>query len=285
MRVVSTIREMQRLADALRSQDRRIGLVPTMGALHDGHLSLIRRARDLSDVVVVSVFVNPTQFVAGEDFETYPRDLEQDLLGISEAGGEVVFTPPPEEMYPERFSTYVEVEGVTEGLCGASRPGHFRGVTTVVTKLFCATKPHVAVFGQKDAQQAVVVRRMTKDLNLDVEISIAPTVRESDGLAMSSRNAYLSPKERKDARILFQALEHARRMIEGGERCADRIVASMRTLISSRPHAQIEYVEAVDAEQLEPMEILCGKVLIALAVRIGRARLIDNLMIEVQKMS
>ena len=285
MRVVSTIRDMQRLADALRSQGRRIGLVPTMGALHEGHLSLIQMARDLSDVVIVSVFVNPTQFVAGEDFETYPRDIEQDLLRIAEAGGEVVFTPTAEEMYPGGFSTYVEVEGVTEGLCGASRPGHFRGVTTVVTKLFCATKPHVAVFGQKDAQQAAVIRRMTRDLNLDVEISVASTVREPDGLAMSSRNAYLSPEERKDARTLFQALELARKMIEGGERSVDRIVASMRPLISSRPHAQIEYVEVVDAEQLGPMEILRGKVLIALAVRIGRARLIDNLMIEVQKMS
>jgi len=281
MRVVSMIREMQRLADALRSQGQRIGLVPTMGALHEGHLSLIRRACELSDVVVVSVFVNPTQFVAGEDFETYPRDLERDLRGIAAAGGEVVFTPPAEEMYPRGFSTYVEVERLTEGLCGTFRPGHFRGVTTVVTKLLCAVKPHVAVFGQKDAQQAAVIRRMTRDLNMDVEISVAPTVREPDGLAMSSRNMYLSPEEREDAGILFQSLESARRMIEGGERCADRIVASMKMLVSSRPRVQVEYVEAVDAQQLETMKILRGKVLIALAVRIGRARLIDNLMIEV----
>ena len=281
LHIIEKIQEMQRLADALRKEGRRIGLVPTMGGLHEGHLSLVRRARDLSDVVVVSVFVNPMQFGAGEDLETYPRDLERDLRSIEEAGGEVVFMPSVEEMYPEGSATYVEVEGLTSRLCGAFRPGHFRGVTTVVTKLFCAVKPHIAVFGQKDAQQAIVIRRMTQDLNVDVAISVAPTVREPDGLAMSSRNAYLSPEEREDAGVLFRSLERAREMIEGGERRADRVVRSMNALISSCPHAKVEYVEAVDAERLEPMEMLCGKVLIALAVRIGCTRLIDNLAIEV----
>jgi len=280
IRVIEQVRAMQAWADKVRREGKRIGLVPTMGCLHEGHLSLIRLARKRTDVVVVSIFVNPTQFGPTEDFEKYPRTFDRDRELVEQAGGEIIFAPGVEEMYPPGFDTSVTVARLTKGLCGASRPGHFRGVTTVVTKLLCAAKPHVAVFGQKDFQQAAVIRRMVRDLNLDVEIVTAPIVREADGLAMSSRNAYLSPKERRDARVLFQSLEKAEKMVRDGEREASEIIAAMKTEIEAKPAARIDYVAVVDAETLEPVTHLKGRALVALAVWIGKTRLIDNVVLE-----
>ncbi|MCD6335404.1 MAG: pantoate--beta-alanine ligase [Candidatus Latescibacteria bacterium] len=280
MRVIEQVRAMQAWADKVRREGKRIGLVPTMGCLHEGHLSLIRLARKRTDVVVVSIFVNPTQFGPTEDFEKYPRTFNRDQELVEQAGGEIIFAPGVEEMYPPGFDTSVTVARLTKGLCGASRPGHFRGVTTVVTKLLCAAKPHVAVFGQKDFQQAAVIRRMVWDLNLDVEIVTAPIVREADGLAMSSRNAYLSPKERRDARVLFQSLEKAEKMVRDGEREASEIITAMKTEIEAKPAARIDYVAVVDAETLEPVTRVEGRTLVALAVWIGKTRLIDNVVLE-----
>ncbi len=280
IRVIERIRAMQAWADEVRREGKRIGLVPTMGCLHEGHLSLIRLARERTDGVVVSIFVNPTQFGPGEDFEKYPRTFERDQELVEQAGGEVIFTPNVEEMYPPGFCTAVQVDKLTEGLCGASRPGHFRGVTTVVAKLLCAVKPHVAVFGQKDFQQAVVIRRMVRDLNLNVEIVIAPIVREADGLAISSRNAYLSPSERRVARVLFQSLEKARERVRAGEREASGIISAMKAEIEAKPMARIDYIEMVDAETIEPATRVEGRVLVALAVWIGKTRLIDNVVLE-----
>lgn len=282
MTMIEHIADMQCWADGVRCDGARIGLVPTMGFLHEGHLSLIRRARAQADQVVVSVFVNPTQFDPGEDFQQYPRDFERDLCLVRATGGDVVFAPSVEEMYPDGYSTYVQVEGLTEGLCGASRSGHFRGVTTVVTKLLCAVRPHFAVFGQKDAQQAFVIRRMVRDLNMGIGIVIAPTVREPDGLAMSSRNAYLSLEERPHAAVLFQALDDARTRIESGERNADRIIRAVRERILAEPvQKTVDYVVVVDTERLQPMVALKGEVLIAVAVWLGKARLIDNMIVSV----
>lgn len=281
MEVISKIDEMQGYANGLRLQGKRIGFVPTMGYLHEGHLSLVRRAREISDVVVVSVFVNPTQFGPGEDYGEYPRDLERDKRLAQENGCDVLFVPTVEGMYPDGYSTYVEVGGVTAGLCGASRPGHFRGVTTVVTKLFNIVRPHVAIFGQKDAQQAVVIKRMVANLNQDVQIAVLPIVREPDGLAMSSRNTYLSPEEREDALVLYQALQRAEEMVASGERNGQKIVDGMRRMISSKKSARIDYVAIVDAQNLNPVETLSGKVLVALAVWIGRTRLIDNTILRI----
>jgi pantoate--beta-alanine ligase len=280
MQIIRAISDMQRAADALRAAGRRIGFVPTMGYLHAGHASLIRQARKQSDAVVVSIFVNPAQFGPGEDYQTYPRDFDRDLRLIREAGGDTVFTPAEEEMYPPDATTFVQVEKLTGVLCGASRPGHFRGVTTVVTKLLTAVKPHLAIFGQKDAQQALVIRRMVRDLNLDVDILIAPTLRESDGLAMSSRNVYLTPEERSEATVLYQAIRLARQMVEAGERDAERVIRKMRDLISERPSARIDYIAVVDTRGLEPVDRLTGEVLVAVAVRFGRARLIDNVILK-----
>ncbi len=281
LRIIRTVGDMHRAADEMRGGGLRIGLVPTMGYLHEGHLSLIRQARRASDRVVVSIFVNPMQFGPKEDFSTYPRDFERDVKLIREAGGDLVYAPSAEEMYPEGYATSVAVERLTEHLCGALRPGHFQGVATVVTKLFATVKPHLAVFGQKDAQQAVVIRRMARDLNLDVEIRAAPTVREADGLARSSRNVYLSPEERREAPVLYEALQEAKALVVQGERRAPVVVEAMRRRIASRPHAQIGYVSAVDAEDLKPVEALSGAVLFAVAVRFGEARLIDNLQLSI----
>ena len=280
IRVIERIRAMQAWADEVRWEGKRIGLVPTMGCLHEGHLSLIRLARERTDVVVVSIFVNPTQFDPGEDFERYPKNFERDRGWVERAGGEVIFAPSVEEMYPPGFCTVVHVERLTEGLCGASRPGHFRGVTTVVTKLLCAVKPHVAVFGQKDFQQAVVIRRTVRDLNLDVEIVTGPIVREADGLAMSSRNAYLSPEEREDALVLFRSLERTKEMVQAGEREVSEVIETMKKQIQARPTARIDYVAVVDAETLAPVTRVEGRVLAALAVWIGGTRLIDNVVLD-----
>jgi pantoate--beta-alanine ligase len=281
MRVISSIKDMQGMAEELRLGGKRVGVVPTMGFLHDGHLSLIRAAREKCDVVIVTIFVNPTQFGPSEDFERYPRDLEHDRRLAENSGCDILFTPETSEMYPERHLTSVEVEGLSKILEGKSRPTHFRGVTTVVTKLFNITKPHLAVFGQKDAQQAVIIRQMVRDLNFDIEVLLMPIVRESDGLAMSSRNVYFSPKARADALVLRRALVLAEGMIHSGERGTETIKHNMERLISEEKNAEADYVAIVDANTLEELSTLESgrRTLIALAVRIESTRLIDNTVI------
>ncbi|NOZ61594.1 MAG: pantoate--beta-alanine ligase [Calditrichaeota bacterium] len=281
MKIVKSIREMQQLSDELRCQGKKIGFVPTMGYLHEGHLSLLREAKKRCDVLVMSIFVNPTQFGPNEDFAQYPRNFERDSRLAEKEGCDVIFSPDTEEMYPENYLTSVEVEEITNILCGASRPGHFRGVTTVVAKLFNAVKPHVAVFGQKDAQQAVVIKRMTRDLNFDIDIIIAPIVREHDGLAMSSRNTYLSPEEREQALVLNRSLKMAEELILSGERDAETVKQKMKDMINEQPDAKIDYVEILHPETLEFQSKIKSDVLIALAVKIGKTRLIDNLVVKV----
>lgn len=279
MEAIKDILEMQARAGSSRRQGKRIGLIPTMGFLHEGHLSLLDIARDNSDIVVMSIFVNPTQFAPNEDLESYPRDFERDERLARERGCDIVFYPVKKEIYPKPYRTFISVEEISSRLCGASRPDHFRGVTTIVAKLFNIVKPHVAVFGQKDAQQALIIKQMVRDLNLDAEILIGPIVREPDGLAMSSRNAYLSETERKDALVLNQALAHAKQRIESGERSAAIIRDETTELITSAPSARIDYVEIVDTTELMPVDTLNGGELIAIAVWIGKTRLIDNLII------
>ncbi|MCZ7662243.1 MAG: pantoate--beta-alanine ligase [Thermoleophilia bacterium] len=258
-----------------------VGLVPTMGYLHEGHLSLARRARQENALVVMSIFVNPTQFGPNEDLSHYPRDLERDLFLAEEEGVDLVFHPPPEEMYLPGHATWVDVEGLTEHLCGASRPGHFRGVSTVVTKLFGICRPDRAYFGQKDAQQAFVIRRLTADLDLGVEVVVCPTVREPDGLALSSRNVYLTEEERAEAPVLYRALRSAEALIASGERDARLVVRDVLEVLAQSPHGRVDYVEVVDTATLQPLEILAGEVLLALAVWFGGTRLIDNLVVRV----
>ncbi len=274
---------MQQTAEELHSQGKRIGVVPTMGYLHEGHLSLIRIAKQHTDVVVTTIFVNPMQFGPNEDFSNYPRDIERDRSLAESAGTDVLFTPETSEMYPTGYLTYVGVDNITTVLEGKVRPTHFRGVTTVVAKLFNITKPHVVVFGQKDAQQAVVLRQMVKDLNFDLQIIVAPIVRESDGLAMSSRNVYLSPSERKQSVVISQSLKVAQQFILNGEKNPERIRSEMVKLISAQPSVSIDYVSIADAATLQEESVLIsGKtLLISLAVRIGTTRLIDNALVIV----
>jgi len=277
MRVVRSLKEMQSISETLRKTGKTIGFVPTMGYLHDGHMSLVERARKENDIVVMSIFVNPVQFAPGEDFDRYPRDIERDKKIAQEGGVDYLFVPEVSEMYPEGYSTYVEVEGITEVLCGAKRPGHFRGVATVVTKLFNIVKPHRAYFGKKDFQQLKVIERLVKDLNFDVEVIGCPIVREKDGLAMSSRNVYLSPKERESATSLYRALKLAKELIEKGERNPETIKSKMEEFILSHPHVKaIDYIEIVDSWTLKPVDEIKEGTLIALAVFVGNARLIDN---------
>src|SRR6185295_12736437 len=266
----------------LRGDGRRIGLVPTMGALHEGHLSLMGRAREMCDTVVASIFVNPAQFGPNEDFDRYPRDLAHDAELAFTRGVDFIFAPAPDDMYTEGFSTYVVVEGLSEKLEGASRPGHFRGVTTVVNKLFNIVHPHFAFFGRKDAQQVIVIKRMVHDLSMDVEIVVGPTVREEDGLALSSRNVYLSTEERRAATVLRRALERCLTLHNSGERDSGRLIASMRTVIEAEPLAGIDYVAITDCEGLDPVETIAGPAptLVSLAVFIGRTRLIDNIVLN-----
>lgn len=278
--IIRTVRDMHGAADHMRRQGLRIGMVPTMGYLHEGHLSLVQQALQATDRVVVSIFVNPIQFGPKEDLSAYPRDLDRDLNMIGELGAHIAYVPDVAEMYPEGYATYIDVAGLTDHLCGASRPGHFRGVATVVAKLFAAAKPHVAVFGQKDAQQVAVIRRMVRDLNLDVEILVSPTVREADGLAKSSRNVYLTPHERQEAPVLYRALQKGRALIEQGERRPEAVIAAMQAVIADAPHAQIDYVEIVHPERIQPVQTLFGEVLLALAVRFGKTRLIDNTIVR-----
>lgn len=276
METITTVPDMQRWSDAARLRGQRIGLVPTMGYLHAGHLSLVQEARRRADVVVASIFVNPLQFGANEDLSRYPRDLERDTALLSEAGTDVLFLPTAASMYAEGFQTSVSVEKVTRGLCGASRPTHFGGVATVVAKLFNAVKPHVAVFGEKDFQQLVTIRRMAADLSFDVEIVGAPIVREADGLAMSSRNAYLSAAERQAALCLSKALAAAQAEVERGVSDTDQIVASVRRIIAAEPLARLDYAKLVDPRTMEEVAVLGGEALLALAVFVGKTRLIDN---------
>jgi pantoate--beta-alanine ligase len=281
MKIITSKQAVREEIQQAKKAGKKVGFVPTMGYLHQGHLSLVKKAKEMADYVVVSIFVNPLQFGVGEDYEEYPRDLERDSSLVEELGADLVFAPSVGEMYGEDHSTQVEVSGVTERLCGASRPGHFKGVTTVVSKLFNIVQPDLAFFGQKDAQQIAVLKKMVRDLDFPVQIVGLPIVREQDGLALSSRNKYLSPPERQSALILSKSLKLAEKMIVDGERDPDKIRQKMIELIGTEPLAVIDYVELSSADTLQPISRLQGKVLIALAVRIGKTRLIDNLQLEV----
>ena len=282
MEVIREAARMRRVVERARAQGKTVGLVPTMGFFHRGHLELIRRAASECDDVVVTLFVNPTQFVPGEDFEEYPRDFERDRRLAESAGAAHMFAPGAEEMYPQGFATVVEVEGLSQVMCGAGRPGHFKGVATVVAKLFNIVPAQRAYFGQKDAQQLVIIRTMARDLDFAVEIVAVPTVREDDGLAMSSRNIYLSEDERKAATVLFRSLETAGRLVESGERDAPVIRGAIERVISEEPLVDLEYVEICDSIYLKPLSELSGEVLIALAARVGKARLIDNMLLKIE---
>jgi pantoate--beta-alanine ligase len=279
--VARSVAEVRRAAAAARGRGLPVGLVPTMGALHEGHASLIRRARADGGCVVVSVFVNPAQFGPSEDFARYPRSFDADLALCGRCGADLVFAPAVEEVYPPGFRTYVEVSGLQEVLCGASRPGHFRGVATVVLKLFHMVGPDRAYFGQKDAQQVRIIRQMVRDLDVPVEVVVGPTVRESDGLALSSRNEYLDARQRQHAVVLARALEEARARAEAGERDAGVIRGLLVDRVRSTPGAELDYAAVVDADSLQPVTRLGGEVLLALAVRFGATRLIDNLPLRI----
>jgi len=277
MEVVKTIPELRTLRQKLSGT---VGFVPTMGHLHEGHLALVKQASMENSAVIVSIYVNPTQFSLSEDFADYPRDLNRDLELLRREAVDIIFVPSDDEMYPPGFSSWVEVEEVTERLEGASRPRHFRGVATIVTKLLNIVRPTRAYFGQKDAQQVAVVKRIVADLNMGVEIVVVPTVRESDGLAMSSRNIYLSSRERQAATILFQSLMLARQLWQDGEKNTDKIQQQMTSLIQKEPLAQIDYISIADAETLEELKSIDRPALAVLAVRIGKTRLIDNMPLE-----
>jgi pantoate--beta-alanine ligase len=282
MLIFSTKGELRDAIRKLHQSGRSIGFVPTMGYLHEGHLSLIRKARQENDTVVVSIFVNPTQFGPNEDLEAYPRDPQRDQALLEKERIDIAFFPAPQQLYPDHYSTYVQVEGdLTENLCGRSRPGHFRGVATIVAKLLHLVSPQRAYFGQKDAQQVAVVTRMVKDLDMDVQIVACPTVREADGLAMSSRNVYLTPDQRRQAPGIFQALEAARAAILEGERKATEIKRIIRRGINTINDADIDYIASVNANTLSPLVLLDGPVLLAVAVKIGKTRLIDNIRLDV----
>lgn len=281
MKVFKKIDEIKGYLKQQQKDNKTIGFVPTMGYLHEGHLSLIRRAKKENDIAVVSIFVNPTQFGPNEDYESYPRDFNRDVKLAEEAGASVIFAPEVKEMYPDGYKTYIEVKDLSETLCGASRPGHFRGAATVVMKLLNIVHPDRAYFGQKDAQQAVIMKRMVKDLNHDTEIVVCPIVREKDGLAMSSRNVYLSEEERKQAVVLSQSLNMAADLVSKGERDAGKIKDAITAMIKEKDLAVIDYVAIVDPETLKDLDKIQGKALIALAVKFGKARLIDNIIVEV----
>jgi len=284
LEIVTRAPRMTLLSREARAQGERIGFVPTMGALHEGHLSLLRRARQASTLVVMSLFVNPAQFGPGEDFQRYPRDLARDADLAREAGTQILYAPEEREVYPPGFGTAVTVEGMDSVLEGASRPGHFRGVATVVAKLLNRVAPHMAFFGQKDAQQAVLVRRMVRDLEMDVEIEICPTVREADGLALSSRNVFLNPEERLSAPVLCRALRRAESaIVSEEERDPERVLSIIRETVATEPLVSLEYVAVVDGETLQPLERIRGSVLIPLAARLGATRLIDNILLKVEE--
>ena len=280
MQIIQSIKDMQSYSEARRRQQQRVAVVPTMGYLHEGHLSLVRLAKEHADTVIVTVFVNPTQFGPTEDYKTYPRDMERDVKLVTSAGADCVYAPTPEEMYPEGHQTAVRVDKLTRHLCGITRPTHFEGVTTVVTKLFNATKPHLAVFGEKDFQQLQVIRRMVRDLDVDIEIIGAPIVREPDGLAMSSRNKYLSAQERTAALVLSRSLFEIRDMCAQGECDALKLSRHVWQTISAEPLAKIDYIKVCDLETLEDVSHIRRDAVAALAVFFGKTRLIDNIVLK-----
>jgi pantoate--beta-alanine ligase len=281
MKVITSVAGMKSLARQWKKEGKSIGFVPTMGYLHEGHLSLVRESKERADVTVVSIFVNPAQFGPNEDFKKYPRDLEKDSAYLEKGGVDFLFYPDAAEIYPPGYMTYVEVHGLQDRLCGKSRPGHFRGVATVVLKLFEIVGPDLAFFGAKDAQQVLIIEKMAADLDLDTEVVTCPIVREPDGLALSSRNAYLSSEERKAALVLSRSLRWAERTISAGECDAVRVIAGIRSLIEAEPLARVDYVEAVDPLDLDSVAEIRGDVLIALAVFVGSTRLIDNIRVRV----
>lgn len=281
MKIVETIREMKEIIRDVRLKGATVGFVPTMGFLHEGHLTLMTEARIKTDFVVTSIFVNPLQFGVGEDYEEYPRDLSRDTELAAGVGVDIIFAPQVREMYPKGYSAFVEVEGLTDRLCGKSRPGHFRGVTTVVAKLFNIVQPDISFFGQKDAQQALVLQKMVEDLNMNLAIEVVPIVREKDGLAMSSRNAYLNPAERTAALVLSQSLKEAQNIIHEGETNPDKVLDAIREYINREPLAKVDYAEILTVPGLESISVIKGRLLIALAVYIGKTRLIDNIVVEV----
>jgi pantoate--beta-alanine ligase len=280
MKIIETIQDMRLFVAQAKLQGLRIGLVPTMGSLHEGHLALMRQAKKNCDVVVVSIFVNPTQFGPNEDYAKYPRDLSRDSEQASKAGVEIIFHPQAQEMYPKGYSSFIEIDGITQKLCGLSRPGHFRGVATVVAKLFNIVQPDKAFFGQKDAQQVLVLERMVADLNMNVELEIVPIVRENDGLAMSSRNAFLSDEERAAALVLSRSLQLAHQLVIQGEVNVVKLKQEVIAMIQTEELASIDYVEIYSYPLLENIEVITPKALLALAVRIGNTRLIDNIILE-----
>jgi pantoate--beta-alanine ligase len=280
MKICKTIEEIRAASRAARHTGNCLGLVPTMGALHEGHLSLVRAARARCDVVAVSVFVNPLQFGPNEDLAKYPRTFERDVELLEKEAVDILFAPTPKEMYPAGTVTYVTVEGLSEKLCGRSRPGHFRGVTTVVAKLFHIVEPDLAFFGQKDAAQTTIIRQMVRDLNLPVEIVVSPIVREPDGLAMSSRNTYLSPQEREAALVLRRALTQVRSRFDQGERNATALIEAGRQTLTKEPAVRLDYIEIVDPDTLDPMPELTSPALLAVAAFVGNTRLIDNILLD-----
>ena len=277
MDVITDVKAMKVYVNAIKQRGETICLVPTMGYLHKGHLDLMRMGKDLADHLIISIFVNPTQFGPTEDLAKYPRDFEMDSRLSEGVGVECIFYPDAQGMYPPGYATYVNVEGITETLCGASRPTHFKGVATVVAKLFNIVEPDVAIFGEKDYQQLVVIRRMADDLNMNVKVIAHPTVREDDGLAMSSRNKYLNPVQRKSALVLSRSLKRARELVQSGEREASRIKAAVVDMISSTPECTVDYVEIVDPDNLMCVEHIKDRAVMALAVKVGTTRLIDNM--------
>ncbi|MFH1339025.1 MAG: pantoate--beta-alanine ligase [Candidatus Omnitrophota bacterium] len=279
MKIIRSIERMQRTAKELKRKGKSIGFVPTMGALHAGHLSLIKQARKENDVAVTSIFVNPAQFGPGEDYLRYPRDLKTDALLCKKEGVDIIFYPAAGRMYPEGYKTYVITESLSNVLCGRFRPGHFRGVATIVARLFNIVQPDAAYFGRKDAQQAVIIQQMARDLNMPIKIRVMPIIREADGLALSSRNAYLNARERKDAVVLCEALKKAEAMIIRGVAVSSKIKLAMRGIIRKKKTARIQYLEIVDPVELKPVKKIRDEALIALAVYIGRTRLIDNMII------
>jgi len=279
MRLLTSIKKMQKLSLSLKRQGKKISFVPTMGALHRGHLSLVKRAKKLGDFVVTSIFVNPTQFGPKEDYRKYPRDLKKDKELLQKAGCDLIFAPRVKDIYPVGYLTYIDVEELSQKLEGASRPGHFKGVCTVVAKLFNIVQPDFAIFGQKDAQQALIIKKMAEDLDFPVKIIVSPTVREKDGLACSSRNSYLITEERNQAKILYQSLKLGEKMIKAGEKNPLKVIKKMTEMIKQVPLAKIDYIALTDTQTLEPVRKIKGELLLSLAVKFGKTRLIDNLKI------
>ena len=280
MKIIQEVAAMKAYVKAIKDKGETICLVPTMGYLHEGHLDLMRMGGPMADHNIISIFVNPTQFGPNEDLDKYPRDMERDTQLAESVGVECIFFPDADQMYPNGYATYINVERITQGLCGAARPTHFRGVTTVVAKLFNIVEPDLAIFGEKDYQQLAVIRRMVKDLNMNVKIVAHPTVREEDGLAMSSRNKYLNPEQRKDALVLHRALLHARDRVKAGEKNTAEIRDKVVEMIANTPGSVIDYVEIVDGDTLEPVEKFNARAVMALAVKFGTTRLIDNITLE-----